>query len=209
MFAIVCERGGISSDIDWPELLTVNCMRNVEPWLTVWKWIFNDWTQQHHLHALMLESGVHWAQGNHVCIEVGSFCHPLIPSTAAPLSTGAAIAISVVITFSLSLWLSPATEGQANVGHNAPAGHTYEEVSSNGPGDMIKAISLSCIVQVQKVIRVCSREQKSSHPVYIRSSCVYSKLMVKLFSMNGVFIWVLIHWHKCVIIHPVRKPSTS
>ena len=85
---------------------------------------------------------------------MGNFCNCLLSSyllhgsTAAPLTTGAAIAISVIITFIVTIVIgflsgllvmhlcsrkkavySPATEGQANVGPTAPAGPVYEEVS--------------------------------------------------------------------------------
>ncbi len=79
---------------------------------------------------------------------------PFTGPTAAPLSTGATVAISVVISSFLSLVIgfltgllvmhlcsrkkavySPAAEGQANVGPTAPAGPVYEEVS---PKDEIK-----------------------------------------------------------------------
>ena len=66
--------------------------------------------------------------------------------TVTPLSTGATITISVVISSSLSVVIgflagllvmhlcsrkknSPIAEGQANVGPTAPAGPVYEEVS--------------------------------------------------------------------------------
>ncbi len=73
---------------------------------------------------------------------------PVPPTTAAPLFTGATVAISVVISSSLTLVIgflagllvmhlcsrkkavySPTAEGQANVGPTAPAGPVYEEVS--------------------------------------------------------------------------------
>ena len=75
-------------------------------------------------------------------------CISYIVSPAVPLSAGAAISISVVITFIVTIVIgflsgllvmhlcsrkkavySPATEGQANVGPTAPAGPVYEEVS--------------------------------------------------------------------------------
>ncbi len=72
----------------------------------------------------------------------------LIVSPAVPLSTGAAISISVVITFIVTIVIeflaqllvthfccrkkavySPAAEGQANLTPTVPAGPVYEEVS--------------------------------------------------------------------------------
>ncbi len=83
-----------------------------------------------------------------IIIAHSSSCISYIVSPAAPLSAGAAISISVVITFIVTIVIgfltgllvmhlcsrkkavySPAPEGIANVGPTAPAGPVYEEVS--------------------------------------------------------------------------------